>query len=337
MKGHAWPFAVGLISVAAIATTGWSLAAVARHYGAPWYIAVAAPAVYDGAAYACLHLASVAAAAGRSAIGARLAALCMATVSVYLNRFHADLIRGGLPATALFAAPTVALLLVSELSWAGPRAEARSEQPFRLPVFGGWAWLLAPGRASSAVKDRALAHIEGSAPAHRPDAPGDAPRHTATEVLRRHFAGLDPVEAIRVAHQARPELNAKELAAQLVTYGVIVDSIQVALVLNTEPPEVYLERDDAPGAPDDAPQVGAGTPQLPAIEKSTAILEAASALGDEAKPRAIVDLVRDRHGLTVKTNYVRTVLWRAGRAKKEPQSASPPPRDGVGQGGGGYA
>ncbi|WP_326808159.1 hypothetical protein OHB04_22740 [Streptomyces sp. NBC_01775] len=237
----AWRFALAVVSGAALAVTGWSLYAVARHYDSPHPVAGLAVAVFDGAAYACLHLASQASAAGRSAFGARLAALGIAALSVYLNRFHAELIDGGRPATVFFSTPTLALLVVSELAWAGPRAKARAElgrTPYALPVFGGWGWLLAPRRAWDMVRTRAADHIERAEPAPRKDR--DV---SATSALRDHFATMDPAEAIRIGHGSQPELAPGELAALLGTYGVHVDAVQVALVLGGTPPRITVERE----------------------------------------------------------------------------------------------
>ncbi|MEU9789089.1 hypothetical protein AB0E27_00445 [Streptomyces sparsogenes] len=330
----AWRAALTVVSLAAIATTGWSLYAVARYYDAPKGIAGAAVAVFDGAAYACLHLASEASKAGRSAAGARLATLVMTGTSVYLNVFHADLIGGGLAASLLFSVPTLALLAVSELSWAGPRAEARAqlgERPYRLPAFGGWAWVLAPKRAGAAVKRRAVEHIEhaGQTP---PQAPSPAPSRRATDILRDRFAEMDPADAIRIAHDAQPDMPPTELAALLVTYGVIVDAVQVALVLNGQPASIDVDRDDDRDADDahhDAPQV----PALPPVTKTQAIIDAASHLGAGASAAAIVKRVERINRITVDDRYVRTVLSReAKKARQTPQGD-----EGVGQGGGGYA
>lgn len=315
MPRFAWRLAMIVVSVAALAVTGWSLYAVARHYAAPEAVGVLAVAVFDGAAYACLHLASQASAAGRSALGARLAALGIAAMSVYLNRFHATLIEEGMPAVVLFSAPTLALLVVSELAWAGPRAKARAElgkQPYALPTLGGWAWLLAPRRAGATVRARAVAHIERAEPA--PTKPKDM---SATAALREHFATMDPTETIRIAHESQPDLTPGELAALLGTYGVTVDPVQVALVLHAvQPPEVTVDRDDADDAradADDAPQVG----ELPRGAKTVAIREAASLLGHDAPAAAIVAEVAKRHRLTVDEGYVRTVLSRARRDESE--------------------
>ncbi|MFG2670509.1 hypothetical protein [Streptomyces sp. NPDC048445] len=323
MNRNAWRFALTIVSLAALATTGWSLYAVARHYDAPKVIAVAVFLVFDGIAYACLHLASEASAAGRSAFGARATAVGMAGVSVYLNRFHAGLIHGGTPAFLLFAIPTVGLLLLSELSWAGPRAEARAsraEQPYRLPAFGGWAWALAPRLAGSTVKKRAIHHIE-----HGPTAAVttvDAPsKHTATEVLRRRFAEMDPADAIRIAHDAHPDTPPAELASMLITYGVIVDAVQVALVLHGQPPAVTVERGDTDDAPRDALDDAGDAPQVnspPALTKTDAIMAAATALGPGFKAADIVDRVQRINRITTDAPYVRAVLSReAKRAKPD--------------------
>lgn len=311
MNRTAWRLALTVVSLAALATTGWSLYAVARHYDAPKLIALAVFLVFDGIAYACLHLASEASASGRSAFGARLTAVGMAGVSVYLNRFHADLIHGGTPAFLLFAIPTVGLLLLSELSWAGPRADARAartEQPYRLPAFGGWAWALAPRLAGSTVKARAIAHIEHG-PTTAITAPEPAVKHTATEVLRRRFAEMDPADAIRIAHDAHPDTPPAELASMLITYGIHVDAVQVALVLGGHPARITLDRDDAddaPGEADDAPQV---SPL--ALTKKQAVLDAVTALGHRGFTSAdIAARVKRINRITVTNGYVRTVLSR---------------------------
>ncbi|GAA4684653.1 hypothetical protein [Streptomyces youssoufiensis] len=325
----AWRAALTVVSGAAIATTGWSLYEVARHYETPKGIAVAAVAVFDGAAYACLRLASEASAAGRSAAGARMATLAMAAASVYLNRFHADLIGGGAAAALLFAVPTLALLVVSELAWAGPRAAARAargEAPYRPPVFGGWGWLLAPRLAGSTVRARAIAHIEtaGRPPAATPPPAKRTPHAAVSEEL----AAMDPDDAIRIVHAAHPDAPPAELAVLLRAYGVNVDTVQVALVLGGRPAQVTVDRapaDDADDTPHDAPQVGA----LPPVTKHQAIIDAARELGAGASAPDIVQRVERIHRITVDDRYVRTVLSRERKAR----SAT----EGIGQGGGGYA
>lgn len=329
---NAWRFALTLVSVAAIATTGWSLYAVALHYGTPEAIAVGVVAVFDGAAYACLHLSSEASAAGRSAAGARLMTLFMVSVSVALNIQHSRLIGGGFFAALLFATPTVALLAVSELSWAGPRAAARAamgERPFRLPAFGGWAWLLAPRRAGATVRERAIWHVDNAGQLTTPTA--DAPKsHSASAVLRKRFAEMDPAEVIAIADDSQPGLSAGELAELVSVYGVHVDVVQVALVRASRGSEITVERDDANDAGRDAELVSG----LPRLNKHQAILEAAALMRPDARDKDVAALVQSRHGYTVGTNYVRTALSREAKAREAAEKAVA--ADEIGKGGGGY-
>lgn len=133
---------------------------------------------------------------------------------------------------------------------------------------------------------------------------------SATEALREHFADMDPDDAIRLAHDARPDAAPAELAHLLGTYDIHVDAVAVALVLGRKPAEYEVERDDA----DDAQQVNA----LPRGAKTAAIREAASSLGDDARASDIVRAVADRHRIDVDENYVRTVLSRKPKAKRDP-------------------
>src|SRR5690606_40256471 len=103
---------------------------------------------------------------------------------------------------------------------------------------------------------------------------------SATEVLRERFADMDPADAIRLAHDARPDAPPAELAALLGTYGLPVDPVAVALVLGQRAPEYDVQRYDA----DDAPQVNA----LPRGAKTAAIRQAASTLGADARAADIV-------------------------------------------------
>lgn len=332
MNRTAWRIALTFVSVAAISTTGWSLFAVALHYGTPQFIGYGVVVVFDGAAYACLHLSSEASAAGRSAAGARVMTFFMAAVSVALNIQHSRLIGGGFFAGLLFATPTAALLAVSELSWAGPRAAARAalgERPFRLPAFGGWAWLLAPRRAGTSVRKLAIWHVEH---AGMPVAPGaGVPKsYSASEALRKHFVEMDPAEVIAVADDSQPGLSAAELAELVSVYGVHVDVVQVALVRAGRASQITVERDDADDAHHDAELVSGS----PLVNKHQAILEAASSLGRDAKDTDVAALVESRHGIKVGENYVRTALSREAKAREAAEKAAA--ADQVGKGGGGY-
>ncbi|MGQ4355288.1 conjugal transfer protein [Streptomyces drozdowiczii] len=140
-------------------------------------------------------------------------------------------------------------------------------------------------------------------------------KHSATEVLRRRFAEMDPAEAIRIAHDAHPDAPPAELASMLITYGVVVDAVQVALVLHGPPPEVSVERGedgDAGDAHHDAPQVGGGAD----ANKTKAILEAAAVLGPDVTSADVADRVMRINGIEVKPNYVRTTLSREAKKAK---------------------
>lgn len=85
--------------------------------------------------------------------------------------------------------------------------------------------------------DAALAGMYGAAPAASAVQPTRQPRPaSATEVLRARFADMDPADAIRLAHDARPDAPPAELAQLLATYGVPVDPVAVALILGQQPP-----------------------------------------------------------------------------------------------------
>ncbi|MFE3762288.1 DUF2637 domain-containing protein [Streptomyces sp. NPDC059104] len=328
-----WWASLTLIGGAAAGITGWSLYYVAHDiYGVPHGLALLTAAVYDGTAIAALYLAGQAVQEGRSALGPHLATLGMAAISVYLNRIHAQHIHGGIGAFLLFATPTVALLLITGLAWSAVRARRRAEAgdtPVTLPRYGLWGWLLATEDAWAATKQRAVTHVTGSAsPAPQPHQPVD---RSASGVLRRTFADMDPADAIRFAHSATPHVPPGELAAELTSYGVHVSAVQVALVLGHEPSRITLERSDAP----DAAQVRSA----PKPNKSTAILDAASALGPDAKAAAVVEQVRRTTGLEVDEAYVRTVRSR-NKPPAATQQAGPPAAQptlpGTGQGGEGY-
>ncbi|MFE7791298.1 conjugal transfer protein [Streptomyces sp. NPDC057460] len=146
-------------------------------------------------------------------------------------------------------------------------------------------------------------------------------KHSATEVLRRQFAEMDPADAIQLAHDARPDTPPAELASLLITYGVIVDAVQVALVLGGGHPQVTVERGDTDDAPGDAPQVT----DRPALTKTQAIVAAQQALGPDVTAAEIVDHVQRISGITTDENYVRVVR---SRKKPPPTSGAPRPMEG---------
>jgi hypothetical protein len=173
--------------------------------------------------------------------------------------------------------------------------------------------------------DTALAEMyKGTAPAAvEPPAPR-RPR-TATEALREQMAEMDPADAIRLAHEARPDASPADLAHLLGTYGVPVDPVAVALVLGQRPPQYTVYRPDAPAYQ----QVS----DLEPVTLEAAIVEAASTLGPDAKAKEIVDHVARHRRLVVTEPYVRTALSRHAKRTQEPPL---PSDDQIGKGGQGY-
>ena len=157
--------------------------------------------------------------------------------------------------------------------------------------------------------DAALAGMYGAQTGEQSASPIERPRSgSATDVLRARFATMDPADAIRLAHDARPDAPPAELASLLGTYGVAVDAVAVALVLGQQPAEYEVHRPDAA----DAPHVN----ELEPLDLQGAIEEAASALGPDAKAREIADRLREQRRLVVTEPYIRTAL---SRAAKKPQ------------------
>lgn len=158
--------------------------------------------------------------------------------------------------------------------------------------------------------DAALAGMYGSAVvAGSQQDPANTPSRSATDVLRARFADMDPADAIRLAADARPDAPPAELAHMLGTYGVAVDTVAVALVLGQQPPEYSVDRPDAPAHQ----QVSGPVGELEPVTLEAAVIEAASVLGPDAKPRDIVEHVERHRRLVVTEPYVRTALSRAAK------------------------
>jgi hypothetical protein len=164
--------------------------------------------------------------------------------------------------------------------------------------------------------DAALASMYGGQTDKPSASPAERPRAvTATEVLRERFTTMDPADAIRLAHDARPDAAPVELAHLLGTYGVPVDAVAVALILGQTAPEYEVHRPDAA----DAQQVNALEP----LDLQGAIEEAASVLGPDAKAREIADRLREQRRLVVAEPYIRTALSRAAKKPQDEVPAAP--------------
>ncbi|MBN0043103.1 conjugal transfer protein [Streptomyces actuosus] len=164
--------------------------------------------------------------------------------------------------------------------------------------------------------DAALAGMYGATPATVAEEQPTPARPLAADVLRARFASMDPDDAIRLAADARPDAPPAELASVLGHYGVTVDPVAVALVLGQQPPEYEVHRGDAPAHQ----QVSDPMTALEPVTLEAAVIEAASALGPDAKVRQIVEHVERHRRLVVTEPYVRTAL---SRAAKKPPAAAP--------------
>lgn len=154
--------------------------------------------------------------------------------------------------------------------------------------------------------DAALAGMYGGADAVRSQKDlTNAPSPSLQDAVRRELTAMDPVDAIRIARDAHPDMPPGELAELLTLHGVPVAAVQVALVLGTRPPEYEVHRPDAA----DAPQVKA----LEAVTVEAAVVEAASILGPDAKAREIAEHIARNRRLVVTEPYVRTALSRAAK------------------------
>jgi hypothetical protein len=143
-----------------------------------------------------------------------------------------------------------------------------------------------------------------------------APARSAQAVLREKFAEMDPAEVIRIAADAHPDAPPPELASLLVSYGVVVDAVQVALVLGHQPDEYEVDRPDTSAHQ----QVSDPVAALEPVTMEAAVVEAASALGPDASAREIAERVALNRRLVVTEPYVRTAL---SRAAKKPQPEVP--------------
>ncbi|MFE5582535.1 hypothetical protein [Kitasatospora sp. NPDC056531] len=323
--------AMGLVRTAAALTAGWSLYVVARHYGVPWGLALAAGLVFDGVAYLCLRSASDAIRAGRSAAPSILATLGMATVSVYLNLVHADITHGGRPAEVLYASPAVGLLVVSALAWNADRAAARAargESAFRLPSFGLWGWLLAHAEAGTAVRERAVAHVTSGASVPHPPASA-LPARTIEDDIAAEFAEIGPAAAVQRVAAAKPDATDDEIAEILATYQVTVTPGQVALLLERAAvPTVTLDRIpqpttapapaiDAQMRPNAAPNAAPNAPQVTGLSKADAITTMAHHLGGLDTPAESIATALAQQGVATDTAYIRHRLSKAKRKAAE--------------------
>lgn len=325
-----WTLAMGLIRTAAALMAAWSLYVVARHYGVPWALALAAGLVFDGIGYLCLKLASDMSRSEYPAGAPIVATLGMAGTSVYLNVVHARFTGGGRPAEVLYSTPGIGLLIVSALSWGMERAAARAERgetPMRMPAYGWLGWALAGGKAYQAVKKQAAAHVTSGASATHPPA-SSVERKDHRALLRERFAAMDPADAVEIAAASNPKLNHAELAEMLATYGITVSTLDVALILGEAAvPTVTLDRVPRPPAapaPAISPRMRANAatnaPQVRGLSKADAITTMAHHLGGLDTPAESIATALAQQGIATDTAYIRHRLSKARKQAAEANS-----------------
>jgi hypothetical protein len=355
----AWWLAKTVIGLAAAGVTAWSLYVVARYFGLPTWQAVTSGLVFDGIAVVCLHHASESVRAGRSGAVPLGAGIIMASISIYLNHFHAQLIHGGTPASLFFASPTFGMLAITYFSWSSARDAARVERgeaPMRLPSYGFLTWILASGEAGAAVKRRAVERVTGPA-ALEPEAPEPvAPlvrRRTAHELLVDKFSRLTAIEVVDILSRTHPALDDQGLADMARRYGHDITPQEIAMICATEritvrratpaparpaavpaaPAPKQLGPVPIPPVPAAPPAPPAPHPAAPGQEPALADLvrQAEAQLGPGTTARDIAEAVTAQHGpflasrdLVVNASYVRTVRSRDRRAAQQ-QSPEPPP------------
>ncbi|MFJ2162387.1 hypothetical protein [Streptomyces sp. NPDC087856] len=138
---------------------------------------------------------------------------------------------------------------------------------------------------------------------------------SATDAVRQHFAGMDPVDVVRLAADARPDADVVELADIISHYGVTLDPVAVAVILGQKPAEYIVDRPDA-GV---APQVR----ELAALSPQAAVEEAATTLGPDATPREIAEHLKATRRLVLPENHIRSALSRAAK-KNDPEPGATP-------------
>lgn len=229
-----------LLAAGSLALTAWSLSTLLHdRAGAPWPIAGLGVAVFDLPAVSASFLVYHRRKAPHTALGARIVMTLALLGSAVVNGAHGAMM-GGWTVAAILAAAPLSLEVVFELR----------HRTLTLAI-----WFLFRRQAYDALRrdawERIAPAVSDETPAG-PQASGTTvpvarPARSARAVLAERFAQMDPADAVLIAAQSHPRLNATELAELLADYGVTVDALTVALVLGHVPQRVTVER--APHGP----------------------------------------------------------------------------------------
>ncbi len=146
----------GMVLIACLAMSTWSLYYIARHLGAPIIVAACVSTVFDGAAIKSAQLAMRYARIGESGFGPRLGVIVFAGLSAYINSQHAGIAHNPAFGRLLWASPPIIAVFVYEWETRWKRRKAlknagRVAAP--MPVFGRWSWILFPADTYRDARD----------------------------------------------------------------------------------------------------------------------------------------------------------------------------------------
>lgn len=145
-----------VVLVPILAVSAYSLYWVARHFGVPWYIAIAMSTCFDGVALLAADYSVKYAQSGLSGSWPRTVVRIFALVAAFLQTFHARLGDEPYGAWVMWAALPLGAVTVYEIHirWERRKALARMGviYPAPLPAFGAVTWLLFPWSSLKQLK-----------------------------------------------------------------------------------------------------------------------------------------------------------------------------------------
>lgn len=150
-----------LVLAPILAVSAYSLYWVARHFGVPWFIAIAVSTCFDGVALLSADYSLKYAQAGMSGSMSRMAVWAFAGIAAFLQTFHARI--GGEPPGAwiMWAMLPIGAVVVFEQHIRFERrkslARAGHTYPAPLPKWGVARWLLFPFATLNDLRDLTVA------------------------------------------------------------------------------------------------------------------------------------------------------------------------------------
>jgi hypothetical protein len=137
-----------IILVPILGVSAYSLYAIGRFLGAPWFIAIAFSTCFDGVALLAARYSVMYAQAGLSGSMPRTTVRVFAAIAAFLQTFHARIHHGPPGSWILWASLPIGAVLVYEIHirWERRKALAKNGQiyPAPLPQFGFMTWILFP-------------------------------------------------------------------------------------------------------------------------------------------------------------------------------------------------